>query len=239
MKMFVKKRPTVVEDAVPATVEQAIPISDVYEDGICLVGRNLWSKTFKFSDINYATASKGDKENMFFAYSAILNSFDTGAMTKITINNRRMNQSKFEKESMLELCGDSLDRYRTEYNRILADNANMSSGITQDKYLTVTVEKKSIEEARTYFNRIYAEYSALFSALGSRLEEVEAEEKLRIIFDFFHYGSEEDYHYDASRYEKRGYGLLDRGTESHIQVQARNCSFEGRVYLLPPKYRTP
>lgn len=154
MKMFVKKRPTVVEDAVPATVEQAIPISDVYEDGICLVGRNLWSKTFKFSDINYATASKGDKENMFFAYSAILNSFDTGAMTKITINNRRMNQSKFEKESMLELCGDSLDRYRTEYNRILADNANMSSGITQDKYLTVTVEKKSIEEARTYFNRI-------------------------------------------------------------------------------------
>lgn len=103
MKMFVKKRPTVVEDAVPATVEQAIPISDVYEDGICLVGRNLWSKTFKFSDINYATASKGDKENMFFAYSAILNSFDTGAMTKITINNRRMNQSKFEKESILHI----------------------------------------------------------------------------------------------------------------------------------------
>ena len=100
MKMFGKKRPTVVEDAVPTTVEQAIPISDVYEDGICLVGRNLWSKTYKFSDINYATASKGDKENMFFAYSAILNSFDTGAMTKITINNRRMNQSKFEKESM-------------------------------------------------------------------------------------------------------------------------------------------
>ena len=109
MKMFVKKRPTVVEDAVPATVEQAIPISDVYEDGICLVGRNLWSKTFKFSDINYATASKGDKENMFFAYSAILNSFDTGAMTKITINNRRMNQSKFEKESIMVNRGELLN----------------------------------------------------------------------------------------------------------------------------------
>lgn len=158
MKMFGKKRPTVVEDAVPTTVEQAIPISDVYEDGICLVGRNLWSKTYKFSDINYATASKGDKENMFFAYSAILNSFDTGAMTKITINNRRMNQSKFEKESMLELCGDSLDRYRTEYNRILTDNANMSSGITQDKYLTVTVEKKSIKAPLLF------EYSAVATA---------------------------------------------------------------------------
>ena len=229
MKIFGKKRPTVVEDAVPATVEQAIPISDVYEDGICLVGRNLWSKTFKFSDINYATASKGDKENMFFAYSAILNSFDTGAMTKITINNRRMNQSKFEKESMLELCGDSLDRYRTEYNRILTDNANMSSGITQDKYLTVTVEKKTIEEARTYFNRIYAEYSALFSALGSRLEEVEAEEKLRIIFDFFHYGSEEDYHYDASRYEKRGYSFKDA-------VAPDSCEFRSDFFKMDGRY---
>ena len=228
MSLFKKKNLTVVEDAVPATVEQAIPISDVYEDGICLVGRNLWSKTFKFSDINYATASKGDKENMFFAYSAILNSFDTGAMTKITINNRRMNQSKFEKESMLELCGDSLDRYRTEYNRILTDNANMSSGITQDKYLTVTVEKKSIEEARTYFNRIYAEYSALFSALGSRLEEVEAEEKLRIIFDFFHYGSEEDYHYDASRYEKRGYSFKDAVAPDSFEFRSDFFKMEGR-----------
>ena len=47
MSLFGKKKPTVVEDAVPATVEQAIPITEVYDDGICLVGRNLWSKTFK------------------------------------------------------------------------------------------------------------------------------------------------------------------------------------------------
>ena len=72
-------------DAVPTSVEQAIPIQGVFEDGIFLVGRNLWSKTFSFTDINYAVASKEDKEGMFLGYSEILNSLDSGATTKITV----------------------------------------------------------------------------------------------------------------------------------------------------------
>lgn len=92
MSIFTNKKKSIPEDAVPATVEQAIPLQDIYEDGICLVGRNLYSKTYRFTDINYATASREDKEGMFLAYSQILNSFDTQADTKITINNRRMNR---------------------------------------------------------------------------------------------------------------------------------------------------
>lgn len=81
MSIFTKKKKSIPEDAVPATVEQAIPLLDIYEDGICLVGRNLYSKTYRFTDINYATASREDKEGMFLAYSQILNSFDTQADT--------------------------------------------------------------------------------------------------------------------------------------------------------------
>ena len=55
------------------------------------------------------------------------------------------------------------------------------------------MEKKTEEEARAYFNRISAEFGALFAKLGSKFEEVTAEEKLRILFDFFHYGAEDDY----------------------------------------------
>ena len=207
MSLFGHKQKTVEPDVIPTTVEQTIPIRDVCEDGIFLVGRNLWSKTYRFTDVNYATASKEDKEGMFFAYSEILNTFDAGAMTKITVNNRRLNQTKFRENNMLELQGDSLDKYRNEYNRILAGNANLSNGITQDKYLTVTVEKKTEEEARAYFNRISAEFAALFAKLGSKFEEVTAEEKLRILFDFFHYGAEDDYRYDAGLYAQRGYSF--------------------------------
>lgn len=68
-----------------------------------LVGKNKYSQTFKFSDINYAVASKEDKEAMFLEYGELLNSFDSGATTKITIALRRINKKDFEKEILLPL----------------------------------------------------------------------------------------------------------------------------------------
>ena len=40
--------------------------------------------------------SREDKESMFLTYSELLNSLDSGAVTKITINNRRLNKANFE-----------------------------------------------------------------------------------------------------------------------------------------------
>lgn len=83
--------------------------------GIVQVGLSLKShdpsqraKSFKFTDINYAVASREDKEAMFLEYSELLNSFDSGATTKITINNRRLNRLDFEKTILLPLKGDEL-----------------------------------------------------------------------------------------------------------------------------------
>ena len=50
---------------VPKGVQDVIPIKAIYDDGIFKVSKDKYSKTFKFSDINYAVASKEDKEGMF------------------------------------------------------------------------------------------------------------------------------------------------------------------------------
>ena len=46
-----------------------IPITAIYDDGIFRVGKDKYSKSFKFTDINYAVASREDKEAMFLEYS--------------------------------------------------------------------------------------------------------------------------------------------------------------------------
>ena len=50
------------------------PITAIYDDGIFQIGKDKFSKTYKFSDINYAVASREDKEAMFLEYSELLNS---------------------------------------------------------------------------------------------------------------------------------------------------------------------
>ena len=95
---------------VPKSVQNIIPIYTIWEDGIFLVGRNKYAKTIKFEDINYAVASREDKEAMFLEYSELLNAFDSGATTKLTINNRRLNRVDFEQTILIPLAEDGLDK---------------------------------------------------------------------------------------------------------------------------------
>ena len=73
----------------PKSVQQAIPIQRLWQDGTFQFG-SKFSQSVRFSDINYAIASKSDKTQMFLGYSELLNALDTGAATKITIHNRRI-----------------------------------------------------------------------------------------------------------------------------------------------------
>ena len=66
---------------VPRRVQDVIPISRIWNDGIFLVG-GQYAKTWAFTDINYQIASRENKERMILAYSDLLNSLDSGATTK-------------------------------------------------------------------------------------------------------------------------------------------------------------
>lgn len=106
---------------VPKSVQAVIPIKTIWEDGVFLVGKNKYAKTFKFEDINYAVASREDKEAMFLEYSELLNALDSGATTKITINNRRLNKADFEQTILIPMADDGLDKYRNAYTPVSAE----------------------------------------------------------------------------------------------------------------------
>ena len=193
---------------VPKGVQQAIPIRAIWPEGIFQVG-NKFSRTFRFEDINYAVASKEDKEAMFLSYSELLNSFDSGATTKITINNRRLNKTDFESSILIPLREDPLDEYRREYNRMLLDKATGANSIVQDKYVTVSVAKKNIEEARNYFSRIGTDLITHFSHLGSKCAEMDTTDRLRILHDFFRAGEETFFRFDLSETMRKGHDFKD------------------------------
>lgn len=193
---------------VPRKVQDVIPVRRIWKDGIFMTG-GKFSKTYKFTDINYLVASREDKESMFLTYSELLNSLDSGATTKITINNRRLNKANFEQSILMPLRGDFRDEYRKEYNQMLLDKTTGANGIVQEKYLTISVVKKDIEEARAYFARVGADLISHFSALGSKCTELDAEEKLRVLHDFYRQGEEAAFHFDPQDMMKKGHDFRD------------------------------
>ena len=220
---------------IPGKVQDIIPVRTVYPDGIFLSGKGKYSKTFRFRDINYAVASRADKEMMFLEYSELLNAFDSGATTKITINNRRLNRLDFENQILIGMRNDGLNEYRKEYNSMLLDKATGSNAIVQDKYVTVSVSKNNIEDARVYFSRIGADLVAHFARLGSQCTELDAEERLRIIHDFFRTGEETYFSFDMKDHMKKGHSFADyicpdsyENHDSYFKIGGRY----GRVLLL-------
>ena len=194
---------------IPRSVQDAIPVKAIWEDGIFLVSKNKYSKCYKFSDINYAVASREDKEAMFLEYSELLNSFDTGATTKITILNRRLNKIDFEKTIMLPMAEDELDKFRKEYNKMLLDKATDSNGIIQEKFITISIDKKSIEESRSYFARVGTDLINHFKELGSICIELDAVERLRIFHDFYRVGEETYFNFDMISNMRKGHSFKD------------------------------
>ena len=214
---------------IPKGVQDVIPIFALYDDGIFRIGKDKYSKTFRFSDINYAVASREDKEEMFLEYSELLNSFDSGATTKITVNNRRLNRLDFEKTILIPPKGDELDEYREEYNKILLEKATGANSIVQDKYITVSVGKKSVEDARNYFARVGADLTAHFGRLGSKCVELEADERLRIFHDFYRVGEEASFHFDIKDTRSKGHSFKDFICPDSMEFQ-KDCFKIGERY---------
>ena len=165
---------------IPRSVQDAIPIRRIFADGIFQVG-NQYSKTWSFTDINYAIASKEDKTSMFLDYSELLNALDSGASAKITIYNRRINKAEFERSVLLPDKDDGLDEYRHEFNQMLtAQVTGTSNSIVRERYLTVSVVKRNPDEARSYFARVGTDLVTHLAQLSSVATELMLNERLLV-----------------------------------------------------------
>ena len=193
---------------VPKRVQDVIPIKCMWSDGIFLVGTR-YSKTFKFTDINYMVASQDAQKKLFLSYAALINSLDCSATTKITVNNRHLNRKNFADTVLMRLKNDYLDYYRMEYNDVIMSKATGGNGIIQEKYVTLSVCKKNIEDARAYFARAGAELTARFAALGAKATEMDTTEKLRVLHDFYRSGEEVYFHFDARDMMRKGHDFRD------------------------------
>ena len=193
---------------IPRSVQQSIPIRTMFKDGVWQVG-NRYSKTWRFSDINYSAASHDDQVRMFVDYCGLLNSLSPDSVAKITINNRKLNPVEFRDTMLMKLQGDELDGYRREYNDLLTSQAQLSHGIVSDRYITTSTVKKNVDEARAYLSRAGTDLAANFGKLSSKTADLGNVGRLRILHDFFRAGQEQHFRFNLSETVKKGHSFKD------------------------------
>ena len=104
---------------------------------------------------------------------------------------------------------DGLDDYREEYNQMLLDKATNGNGIVQEKFLTVSVRKKDVDAARSFFARVEADLSSHFAALGSICGPMNAMERLQILHHFYRRGEENEFRFSLRDSARKGHSFRD------------------------------
>jgi len=187
----------------PASIQETIEILKISESGIFEVSKNRYSKCYRFQDINYATANEEEQISIFERYCRFLNSLDVNF--KITVNNKNKDMEELREKVFLQPQPDGFDDYRSIYNDIMEQKIREGrQGIEQERYLTITIERKNFEEAKAQFATIEASVHKAFNELGAGIVPLSGNERIRVLYDYYHLGKENGFDFDIREAEKVG-----------------------------------
>lgn len=187
----------------PKSIQETIEIMAVAENGIFEVAKNRYSKCYRFQDINYTTTNEDEQIDIFERYCKFLNSLDCNF--KITINNKNKNMEDLKQYVLLKYMNDGYDNFRKVYNDIIeAKILEGRQGIEQERYLTLTIERKNFEEAKAQFATLEATLRKAFNELGADIVPLNGNERLKILHDFYHLGDENSWDFDIKESKKIG-----------------------------------
>lgn len=188
---------------VPKSIQETIEIMKVAENGIFEVARNRFSKCYRFQDINYTTTNEIEQIDIFERYCKFLNSLDV--CFKITINNKNKDMEQVRDYVFLQYMDDGFNHFRKSYNEIMERKIHEGrQGIEQERYLTITIERKNFEEAKAQFATIEASIHKAFNELGAEIVPLTGNERIKILYDFYHLGEESSFDFDIKTARKVG-----------------------------------
>ena len=184
-------------DGTTRTAQQSIPFERMFQNGICRVGNDYYSKTIQFQDINYQLALQEDKTEIFEEWCSFLNFFDSSVHFELSFMNMTTDAESFEKSIAIPHKKDDFNGVRDEYSTMLFGQMQAgNNGLTKTKYLTFGIKAASMKEAKPRLTHIEMDILNNFKRLGVRANSLNGAERLELMHTQFHMGDSEKFRFD-------------------------------------------
>lgn len=227
----------------PASTQETIEIRRIAPNGIFQVGDEKWSKSYRLLDVNYTTKTYDEQLAFFYEWCKTINSFDVSV--KLTIFNGNRNMQEIRDRILYRYKKDDYDWLRVAYNDIIESKiVDGRQGIRQEKFITITVERRDYEAAKSYLSTLEGSFIQNFAALSASLVPLSANERLRVLYGFFHIGKEAEFDIDIedeigrtrSYKDDLANRVMDFDTSiEYFRMDDKLCSM---MYIDPSSYPT-
>lgn len=194
-----KRKKQLKKAAAPKNTIQQIKYDLMFEDGICQIEQGLYSRSFKFSDINYQTARRDEQVDLFTRYCEALNYCDPTMHLQINIVNRRIDKEAFKETMFMPMIDGQgkLNHYRKEMNSMLAAKAlEGQNSILREKYITFSTAATSYDTAIPALARLETDLMGHYKALGCEVAVMSGIDRLQQLHEIFRPGERFTFAYD-------------------------------------------
>lgn len=181
----------------PNSAQTSIPYVRVYDDtytkgGIIETSDGIFTKSYMIYDTNYSDAGDEKQDEILKAFEKILTTFLPNARYQITINNRTVDQSEFNKQVLIDYQNDEFDKLRAEHNELILEMIQEGkNNLKAEKYLTVAVNCQTVREAMEKFASIEKELDLKIKRINQiGLEAISLRDRLEILHDIYNNGQE-------------------------------------------------
>ena len=215
----------------PQTAQESIPFDRMFPDGICRVGKNFYTKTIQFQDINYQLAQQEDQTEIFEEWCSFLNFFDSSVHFQLSFLNLTTDAEKFEKKIAIKHRGDGYDRVRDEYSYMLFHQMQAgNNGLTKTKFLTFGIHANGMKEAKPRLAHIENNLLNNFKRIGAVAVTLNGMERLELMHAQFHIGDDSKFFFDWNDFSKAGSSVKDAIAPSSFYFK------NGRVFKMGSTY---
>lgn len=216
------------------TVEDTIQLKTMTKDGICQISDKKFSKTIDFTDINYQLAEDSEKEIIFNSFANFLNYFDQTMSLSFTYVNQKGRNKHIRDAIKIPDKQDGNDHLREEYREMLKEQFRKgNNNISKKKFLTVTIEADSLQQARVRLEKIEIDILTNFKNMGVVANSLSGMNRLNILHDIlnpdkeFQYSgdiksciSPEQFDFSKGKFKFGNY----YGRISHLEILANELS---------------
>ena len=219
------------DDGIPRTAQQTIPFDRMFQDGICRIGQDYYTKTIQFQDINYQLAMQEDKTEIFEEWCSFLNFFDSSIHFELSFMNLATDSADFEKSIAIGHQNDGFDSVRDEYSNMLLKQMEAgNNGLTKTKYLTFGIHADSMKTAKPRLIHIETDLLNNFKRLGVIAETLNGYERLEVIHKQLHLGEKLKFKFDWKYLVGSGLSVKDFIVPSSFEFK------NGRMFKMGSTY---
>lgn len=213
-----------INGTIPRSAPQTLPYDEMKRSGVCRAGKDYYTKSIEFGDINYKLAKRATKEKIFDQWCNFLNYNDSSVDMQLTFVNLYRDIEQYYSSIAIPEQEDAYNYLRREYSAFLRNQLEKgSNGMEKRKIVTFGIHAENQEAALTRLERMQTKMISDFqNDIHAKAEHMNGYQRMEVMHDILNIGTDRKLNFNWELIAKTGLTTRDFISPNSFDFSRKN-----------------